>query len=179
MKRYISIIIGILTSLSLSAATFPTEGFGSDVGYGEFGVEDYGSEEVGADIPIDNTYVPEDITITVALPEGGTMDINVYCWSDQAYNEGDIVTGTSFAPLVKLSSTAKTEVQGKPVTISYPGYLFAVDNSGNLLGATALGAGGFLFKMPLDDNLAVALMLILMAAGYGAVRMRRKRVEVA
>ena len=178
MKRYISIILGIITSLSISAANFPAEGFGSEVGYGDFGVEDYGSEEVGANIPMDDEYEPQPITITVSLSGGETMDMEVYCWSDQAYNAGDVVTGTSWGNLT-LSATAKTTVHGEEVTISYPGYLFAVDASGNLLGDGALGAGGFLFKMPLEENLAVALMLIMMAAAYGAFRMRRKRAELA
>ena len=66
------------------------------------------------------------------------------------------------------------------VTISYPGYLFLVDGSGYLKASTEQGGfDGFIFKMPLEENLAVALMLIMMAAAYGAFRLRKKRANLA
>lgn len=174
MKRYISIILGILTSLSISAANFPVEGFSGD-GYGDFNVEDYGSDEVGADVtPSDNV---EDLEITVTCSNGETETLVVLAWSDQAYNEGDAVLGSITGT---LSATAKYDLHGDEVTISYPGYLFLVDGSGYLKASTEQGGfDGFIFKMPLEENLAVALMLIMMAAAYGVFRLRKKRAELA
>lgn len=174
MKRYISIILGILTSLSISAANFPTEGFSGD-GYGDFNVEDYGSDEVGADVPFDPSYDPEVVTITVTLSNGETMTLeDVMVYSDQAYNEGDIVRGSLQGDLT-LAAVVREKRDGVDVTYSYPGYLFAVNPDGTL----AVGGAGMIFKMPLEENLAVALMLIMMAAAYGVFRLRRKRVQLA
>lgn len=174
MKRYISIILGILTSLSISAANFPAEGFSGD-GYGDFNVEDYGSDEVGADVTPSN--VCEDLEINVTCSNGNTETLVVLAWSDQSYNEGDAVSGIITGT---LASTARYNLHGTEVTISYPGYLFLVDGSGFLIASTEQGGfDGFIFKMPLEENLAVALMLIMMAAAYGVFRLRKKRTELA
>lgn len=173
MKRYISLILGILTSLSISAANFPIEGFSGD-GYSDFNVEDYGSDEVGADIPYDSEYEPQELTITVTLSNGETRTITALCYSDQAYNEGDVVKGALVGDLT-LSAVVHETIEGQDVTYSYPGYLFAVNPDGTL----AMGGADFIFKMPLEENLAVALMLIMMAAAYGVFRLRRKRVQLA
>ena len=174
MKRYISIILGILTSLSISAANFPTEGFSGD-GYSDFNVEDYGSDEVGADVPFDPNYDPEFVTITVTLSNGETMTLeDVAIYSDQAYNEGDIVRGTLQGDLI-LAAVVQEKRDGVTVTYSYPGYLFAVNPDGTL----AIGGAGMIFKMPLEENIAVALMLIMMAAAYGAFRLRKVHAELA
>lgn len=177
MKRYISIILGILTSLSISAANFPAEGFSGD-GYGDFNVEDYGSDEVGADYGVDDLPEPEYFSITVNLPSGGTEDIEVMAWSNHAYAAGDVLTGTSFGTLT-LSATGIFDSAEGEITISYPGYLFAVDNNGKIVSEGSLGGGGLIFKMPLEENLAVALMLIMMAAAYGVFRLRKKRANLA
>ncbi len=177
MKRYISIILGILTSLSISAANFPAEGFSGD-GYGDFNVEDYGSDEVGADITIDEGVTPQVTNITVTLSNGETETLtDVLIYSDQAYNEGDAITGGVLSGT--LASVAKYRIDDEVVTFSYPGYLLLVDGSGFLIGEGALGGGAVIFKMPLEENLAVALMLIMMAAAYGAFRLRKKRTELA
>ena len=176
MKRYISIILGILTSLSISAANFPAEGFSGD-GYGDFNVEDYGSDEVGADITASDNG--EDLEITVTCSNGDTETLTVLAWSDQAYNEGDALSGVG-SLTGTLSAIAKYDLHGDEVTISYPGYLFLVDGSGYLVSYTEQGGwDGFIFKMPLEENLAVALMLIMMAAAYGVFRLRKKRTELA
>jgi hypothetical protein len=174
MKRYISIILGILTSLSISAANFPAEGFSGD-GYSDFNVEDYGSDEVGADVTPSN--VCEDLEIDVTCSNGETETLVVLAWSDQAYNEGDAVLGVLTGT---LAATAKYNLHGEEVTISYPGYLFLVDGSGYLKSESSTGgAEAFIFKMPLEENLAVALMLIMMAAAYGVFRLRKKRANLA
>ncbi len=162
--------------MSISAANFPTEGFSGD-GYSDFNVEDYGSDEVGADVPYDPTYDPEVVTITVTLSNGETMTLeDVMVYSDQAYNEGDIVRGSLQGDLT-LASVVRETRDGVEVTYSYPGYLFPVDPITGKL--AAVGGANMIFKMPLEENLAVALMLIMMAAAYGAFRLRKKRAELA
>lgn len=174
MKRYISIILGILTSLSISAANFPTEGFSGD-GYSDFNVEDYGSDEVGADVPLDPEYEGEIVTIVVTKSNGETMTLDdVMVYSDQAYNDGDVITDPYFGRYT-LAAVVHETIDGQDVTYSYPGYLFAVTPTGEL----AMGGAGVIFKMPLEENLAVALMLIMMAAAYGVFRLRRKHIELA
>lgn len=161
--------------MSISAANFPTEGFSGD-GYGDFNVEDYGSDEVGADIPIDSEYEGEFVTIDVTKSNGETMTlVNVMVYSDQAYNDGDVITGPYFGSYT-LSAVVHETIDGVDVTYSYPGYLFPVTPAGKL---ADLGAGSVIFKMPLEENLAVALMLIMMAAAYGAFRLRKKHAELA
>ncbi len=160
--------------MSISAANFPAEGFSGD-GYSDFNVEDYGSDEVGADVPYDPTYDGEIVTIVVTKSNGETMTLeDVMVYSDQAYNDGDILTGTLQGNLT-LAAVVHERIDGVDVTYSYPGYLFAVNPDGTL----AMGGAGMIFKMPLDENLAVALMLIVMAAAYGVFRLRRKHVELA
>lgn len=163
-----------MTSLSISAANFPAEGFSGD-GYGDFNVEDYGSDEVGADVTPSN--VCEDLEINVTCSNGNTETLVVLAWSDQSYYEGDAVSGIITGT---LASTARYNLHGTEVTISYPGYLFLVDGSGFLIASTEQGGfDGFIFKMPLEENLAVALMLIMMAAAYGVFRLRKKRANLA
>ncbi len=165
-----------MTSLSISAANFPAEGFSGD-GYSDFNVEDYGSDEVGADITASDNG--EDLEVTVTCSNGETETLVVLAWSDQAYNEGDAVSGVG-SLTGTLAATAKYNLHGSEVTISYPGYLFLVDGSGYLVSYTEQGGfDGFIFKMPLEENLAVALMLIMMAAAYGAFRFRKKRANLA
>lgn len=176
MKRYISIILGILTSLSISAANFPTEGFSGD-GYSDFNVEDYGSDEVGANVPFDPEYEGKVVTIVVTKSNGETMTLqDVMVYSDQAYNDGDVITDSYFGSYT-LSAVVHETIEGQDVTYSYPGYLFPVDPITGKL--AALGAGNVIFKMPLEENIAVALMLIMMAAAYGAFRLRKVHAELA
>lgn len=177
MKRYISIILGILTSLSISAATFPTEGFGSEVEYGDFNVEDYGSDEVGATIPFDGEAGAEEMTFTVTKSNGAVASITALVYSDQVYNDGDVITSPYFGTRTLSSVVHETGPNGEDVTYSVPGYLFPVNPITGQL--DSLGGADVLFKMPLEENLAVALMLIMMAAAYGVFRLRKKYAELA
>ena len=137
--------------------------------------KDKANESVVDEHSFDPDYEGEVVTIVVTKSNGETMTLeDVMVYSDQAYNEGDVITDSYFGSYT-LSAVVHETIDGQDVTYSYPGYLFAVTTTGEL----AMGGAHVIFKMPLDENLAVALMLIMMAAAYGVFRFRKKRTELA